>query len=193
MKKSLFSVGITLITLLLLGGCTSQSRSADRGQLQEVSTSAKESLLGSTKVSLQEAVDIFQKAYPQTSITSIELSKHFRNPVYKIEGVDNTHEYELSLNAVNKKIVSQKKEQLDQDEQNDLARQNDELNLKDLVALSDIAKIAEKKLSGSKAIDFAMDHDLGITYWEVTVKHKMTKKEIKIDAQKGTVLEIEND
>jgi len=192
MKKNLTIWGIFLLTLLLLGGCASQSNSSSYGELQTATKVSNKSLLASTKVSLEEVIDIFQRAYPQARITSIELGKHFRNPVYKIEGVDDTNEYDLTINAVDKKVIKQKHERLDQDDQNDLAGQ-DKVDLKGLLSLSEVSKIAEKELSGGKVAEFNLDQDLGVTYWEVTIKRGMAKKEVKINAQSGKIMEIEND
>jgi len=185
MKKSMLSLGIMLLSVGILGGCAAQSKSSSNDSQQV-------SLANNLAVSLEDAIAIYQKTYPQTDITSIELEKSLNKKIYRIEGVDDNKEYQINLNANNKKIIHQRTEKLDADERNGEKR-SDKVSLTDLLSIQKIAKIAERELSHGKATEFSLEQELGVTYWEVKVKSGMKEKEVKIDAQKGTVLKVETD
>ncbi|WP_162000309.1 PepSY domain-containing protein [Companilactobacillus halodurans] len=101
MKKNLLTLGLLLLSVTILGGCSSNQASSNQTQ----TTTKSESLVDSTKVSLKSAISLYQKTYPDSDITSIELDKTVGKPVYEIEGVDDNKEYKLSINAKNKKIL----------------------------------------------------------------------------------------
>ncbi|MQS98614.1 hypothetical protein FHL05_12205 [Lactobacillus halodurans] len=92
-----------------------------------------------------------------------------------------------------KKILRKKTENLDDDEQNGQARKDDKVKLDKLLSLNKITKIAEKKLKNSQAKEFSLEQELGVTYWEVNVKHGSKEKEVKINAITGKILNTEND
>lgn len=189
LKKNLLTLGLLLLSVTILGGCSSNQASSNQTQ----TTTKSESLVDSTKVSLKSAISLYQKTYPDSDITSIELDKTVGKPVYEIEGVDDNKEYKLSINAKNKKILRKKTENLDDDEQNGQARKDDKVKLDKLLSLNKITKIAEKKLKNSQAKEFSLEQELGVTYWEVNVKHGSKEKEVKINAITGKILNTEND
>ena len=185
MKKYLVNVGLTLFSVGLLSGCASQSQTSSANSQQV-------SLTDNLKLDLNEAISIYQKKYPKTDITSIELEKSLNRRIYRIEGVDDHSEYQININTSNQEIIHQRSDKLDADEQNGEKR-TDRINLDDLMGIKKIARIAENQVKNGKATEFSLEQDMGVTYWEVNVERGSVEKEIKIDAQTGKVLKIESD
>jgi len=184
MKKYLLSLMVMIFGIILLVGCTSRSQSNKDSQ--------QVSLTDNLQLSLDDAIKIYQKEYPNSDITSIELEKSLNRRIYRIEGVDDDKEYQANINTDNSKIIHQRTEQLDRDERNGQKRA-EKINLEKLITIKKIAHIAEKEVSNGKAVEFSLEQDLGVTYWEVAVKNNSTEKEVKVDAQKGTVLSVDKD
>jgi len=185
MKKSLMSLGIMLLSVGILGGCTSQAKSSSNDSQQVA-------LADNLTVSLKQAISIYQKTYPKTDIISIDLEKSLNKKIYRVEGVDDYKEYQININAANQKISHKREENLESDDRNG-AKRVDKINLQNLLSIKKIAQIAEKELNNSKATEFSLEQEVGVTYWEVTVKSGLKEKEVKIDAQKGTVLKVDTD
>jgi len=185
MKKSLVSLGIMLLSVGILGGCTSQAKSSSNDSRQV-------SLTENLPVNLEQAISIYQKTYPKTDIISVELEKSLNKKIYRVEGVDDYKKYQVNINAFNQKISHKREENLDNDERNG-AKRVDKVNLQNLLSIKKIAQIAEKELNNSKATEFSLEQEVGVTYWEVSIKSGLKEQEVKIDAQKGTVLKVDTD
>ena len=180
---------ITIMLSILLVGCSTNSAS---NSTQSKSNSSKV-LKNEIKVSADGAIKLYQKTYPKTSITSLELEKSYRGPVYKIEGIDEQKEYQLNINARNKKISQNSQEELDEEDQDDASRKAETLDVDNLISIKKAAQIAEKKVGGGTSTEFSLDKDLGKTYWEVTVKKDGNEHNVKINSQTGKVLEVESE
>ena len=174
-----------LLSVGILGGCTSQAKSSSNDSQQVA-------LADNLTVSLKQAISIYQKTYPKTDIISIDLEKSLNKKIYRVEGVDDYKEYQININAANQKISHKREENLESDDRNG-AKRVDKINLQNLLSIKKIAQIAEKELNNSKATEFSLEQEVGVTYWEVTVKSGLKEKEVKIDAQKGTVLKVDTD
>lgn len=188
MKKRVIGFGVAIFISILLGGCSNKANNAESSSVKSSKT-----LISKTKVSANDAIKVYQKTYPDTSVTSLELEKSLRGPVYKVEGIDDQKEYQVNINAKNKKILQNSQEELDEDDQNESDRKADTLDLSNLISVKKAARIAEKKVKGGKSTEFSLDKDLGTTYWDVTVKKGSQEKNIKINANNGKVLQVEND
>ena len=77
---------------------------------------------GLPTVTVEEAIQIFQDKYPDAAITSIDLDTSFGNYFYQVEGVDDTNEFELKIDAETKETSEERTEKLDADEQNGVKR-----------------------------------------------------------------------
>ncbi len=143
-------------------------------------------------VSLDEAIKAYQDTYPDSDITAIDLESSLGSYVYAIEGVDDSQEYEVKIDAASKEIKKQKEEKLDADEQKGIKRQEDQLDLTDLLSLDEISKIATKEAQG-EAVEWGLDQELNTTYWDVKVQDAGKETDVKIDAKTGEVLEVELD
>src|SRR5699024_6723942 len=176
-----------IVLLLMTGvivGCSNESNGSSN-------SSTNSELVETTKVSVNEAIKVYQKNFPKADIVSIELEKHLGKPVYTIEGADKTTEYQLNINAINKKIKQKSEEPLDEEDRSEA--KTEKLNLKKIISLKKAAQIAQKATKGGKATEFKLEQNLGVTFWEVKVVDGSTETEVQIHAQKGKVLKTEKD
>ncbi len=207
MKKTTIFMGIAFLGLL--AGCTQNTTQSSTAQSTDSSTSTAMSTADSTEqstsseaanttgelpsVTVDEAIQIFQDTYPDAVVTSLELDTTFGNYFYKIEGVDDTNEYELTIDAETKAVSDERTEKLDADEQNGVKKAEDQLDTQDLLSLTEISDIAVQEVGGGEATDWDLDKEMNVTYWEVKVQEGNTKTNVKINAQTGEVLETEID
>lgn len=217
MKKIILSVG-TLSLGLLLASCgqnpiqpssqtPEQSTQVENNQTTDAmnatkdtddaedSTAAPTNQTSQQKpsISLAEAIEIFQKEFPDTDITSIDLDTSFGHFFYKIEGVNDLKEYEIKVDAATKEIREREEDDLDDDEKNGVKRQEEKLDLSKLLTLDEVTKIALEQTQGGQATDWDLDREGAITYWEVDVENGKQEATVKIHAQTGEVLEVELD
>lgn len=180
MKKLLLSLTIGLLSIGIMTGCSTQHSASGQAP-------TKTTLLKATKISTQDAVDIYQKKFPNAEISSIELKKHFGTPTYSIEGFDKKNEYELNVNATNKKVVHQSNEAIDHDDYQEL--QAERIDLNEVVSLDKAVRIAESKVKSSQSTELKLESEDGLITWEIKAKHK----EITINAKTGEIIKVEND
>lgn len=208
MKKiKLLTIGtLSFATLLVMAGCskpespvatpTPETTTEKSQSTQASSTTTEETTEASStseSISLAEVISIYQTNYPDSDITSIDLDDSFNEWYYKVEGVNDTTEFELRINAATKEVVKEKEEKLDREDANGVKRNNDKLDLENLVPLEEITAVAEKEASAGTATDWELDRELTTTYWKVTVKDGNKETEVKIDAKTKAVLEVELD
>lgn len=167
---------------------TEQSISRTSGTAE--SSSATDSAL---KVSVKDAISLYQQTYPNTDISSIDLEYSFGKYSYQIEGLDDQTEYGVLINGETQEVSKDREESLDTEEQNGVKRSEEKLDLENILSIEEVASIAEKHAGSGKAIEWSLDQDMGITYWEVTVSEGNNDVDVKIDAKSGKLLESEND
>ena len=204
MKKTILYTS-TLALALIFAGCAAEnpvSSGNGNGNTSNSSSSTTTSSSAATstttekvpefKVSVEDAIQAYQEVHPDTDITTIELDSSLGNYFYKVEGVDDEKEYEVTIDAQTKEVTKQKEEALDADEQKGIKRQEDQLDLTDLLSLDEISKIATKEAQG-EAVEWGLDQELNTTYWDVKVQDAGKETDVKIDAKTGEVLEVELD
>lgn len=206
MKNKYLLAGINMLSISLLAGCSGNDTSSDQSTKQPQNTSSSISQPtsatdtsdtasqenGKRTVSVEDTIKAFQDTYPDADITSLELDTSFGKYFYKVEGVDDSKEYEIRVDGETKKIEKEREESLDDDEQNGEKRK-DKLALTDLLSIEKAASIAEKEVGSGQATDWDLDQELGTTYWEVTVEDNGTETNVKMDARTGEILEKEVD
>lgn len=198
MKKIILSMTI-LTTVLLFAGCSTNKKekaaesSSQQKQETTVATTTSESSSAeqndSISISLEQALTTYNEQYPDTAIVTLELEKSLGNYYYKIEGVDDSKEYEISIEATDGTVKKEREESLDRDEQNGVKKKADAINTKDLLSIEESSKLAEKEVGKGKATEWKLEQELGITYWEVKVVDGVNDYEVKINAQTGEILE----
>ncbi|WP_167364085.1 PepSY domain-containing protein [Enterococcus silesiacus] len=197
---------ITTVCLgVILAGCTSNNKSLESNEKSQAgsetlsqSTTNESSIkttdkanLSEIKVTVEEAIKAYEEAYPNTAITSLDLDTSFGSYYYEIQGVDDSKEYEVKINAATAKLTKEREETLDREEQNGVEKENKALDLKGLKSLEEASKIAQESAGQGEAVEWSLDRELSITYWEVKVRSGNDEISIKIDAQTGEVIEKE--
>lgn len=213
-KLTIALVGLSMA--ILLTGCntnkkaespssgntaTSVSKASESSSTVASSNTAESSATGTTqgttvadlKVSLEDAIKLYQAEYPNTDITGIDLDTSFGKFFYKVEGMSDDTEYEVKIDAETKAIQKEHEEKLDPDEQNGVKRQEEKLDLSNVMGVQEVADIALKEVGAGEATDWSLDKDLGTTYWEVKIQDGNKETEVKINAQTGEVLQTEID
>lgn len=206
MNKKMMVVG-TLCLGFALAGCTNTDKSLEANKESKMSTKVSQSITqdvsgtsnsttkktSQRKVSVEDAIKAYNEAYPNTSITSLDLDPSFGIYYYEIKGVDDSKEYEVKINAETGELKKEREETLDQDEQNGVEKKNEALELKDILSIEDVSKIAEDSVGEGTANEWSLERDLSLTYWEVKVQTGNKEMTVKINAQTGDVLEKELD
>lgn len=207
MKK----ICIALLSIFIISGCsnsktnddtkkssqtientnTSQSSSTTSQSSSQITSSQTSSDQGisSINMTIDEAQKIFEKEYPNSSITAIDVDSSFGTYYFNIEGVDDNKEYELKINTSNSDVSKEREESLDPDEQNGVKRKNEAIDFSTLKPLKEIIEIAEPLFEGSIATDADLEKEVGVTYWEIKLKNESQEMEVKIDATDGKILE----
>lgn len=194
--KKIIVLALSGVLLGGLAGCgTDSDDSANSSSTTQKTSQSQTSSEATTdfKVSVADAIKAYQEAYPDSDITSIDLETSFGNYLYKIEGVDDSKEYEIQVDADTKEVSKEREEALDTEEQDGVKRKEDKLDLENLLSVEKVADIATKQVGSGKATDWSLDKDMGTTYWEVKVEDGHKETEVKIDAKSGKVLETETD
>lgn len=206
MNKKMMVVG-TLCLGFVLAGCTNTDKSLEANKESKMSTKVSQSTTqdvsgtsnsttkktSQRKVSVEDAIKAYNEAYPNTSITSLDLDPSFGIYYYEIKGVDDSKEYEVKINAETGELKKEREETLDQDEQNGVEKKNEALELKGILSIEDVSKIAEDSVGEGTANEWSLERDLALTYWEVKVQTGNKEMTVKINAQTGDVLEKELD
>lgn len=199
MKKILL-VGISTVLLGVMAGCsqtevkkpvTETTQTSINGESQTKSSANQKSISEVKIITLEEARDIYEKAHPKTDITSIQLDSTRGDFFYKIDGMDDSNDYEMKFNAVTKDIKKDKTEKLDKE---DIGQNKDKkIDLSGLKTIDEVTEIAEKEATVGKAEEWTLEKELGVTFWEVEVRDGHKETQVKIDAKTGKVLETRQD
>lgn len=149
------------------------------------------------KISQSSAIKKFHAKYKKAKIESITLEKEHGRYVYEIERYTSTREYDMKINASSGKVISHHSEKMDHDDRaemdHDDRAEKRAINLKKTISRSTASKIAQKKVSGSKAVEWTLNRSGKRTVWDVTVTKHGNESEVKIDAHTKKVLSVDYD
>lgn len=202
MNKKIIIGIVSVASMVILGACgngntneTTTNTDNQTSSSSKVSTSdnsSTSSLLSQEfEVSLDDAIGLFKTEHPDVAITSIEFDKNFGAYGYKIEGVDDTKEYELFIDAHTSEISKKREENVDSE---GAARRNDALVLDNIISPQKAMEIAFSEVSEQGDItQWKLNQEIQSTFYEVTIRNKRNDSEIKIDSVSGTILETEQD
>lgn len=217
--KKLGLLGLVAAGMLFVGCSNNQNTlPSNNGGNSAASSAASESTASSTQVSTQasdssttnsstagtsvnseikitagEALKAYEEAYPNTSVTSLDLDTSFGTYYYDVKGVDDSVEYEIKVNAKTGEVTKEREEQLDREDQNGVERTNEALDIEGILSIDEAAAIAVKAAGNGEAIEWSLERELSTTYWEVKVKNGFSETSVKLDAKTGSILETELD
>lgn len=177
---------------------TVKHSSSESSTMQESTGQTSSSNKASTtnavvSISAKEAIQAFQKEYPEASITSLDLDTSFGTYYYEVKGVDDSMEYEVKVHGETGEVTKEREEQLDTDERNGVERKNESLDLDGILTIEEAAKVALEAVGKGEATEWSLERELSTTYWEVKVVNGRSETSVKLDAKTGVVLETELD
>lgn len=186
-KQWLLPVMFALVLSLGLVGCANNADDTQTGdpdtekKVDDVTDDAKDTVDDATKdvednvrdmnyddikVTPEEAFDKFMELHPNTKIKQFDLDKELMEYQYVIEGYDDKNEYEVKMNPVDAKIISDDLEAVDLDDK------NGEIT-KDHLAKVDRIIDKAKKEDGS---------DSELDEWDISVEDGKVVMDVEIGA-----------
>lgn len=151
-------------------------------------TTTKKAAITQVNVSIPQALKVFHDKHPQSSVSSLSLEKKAGRYRYEVEGLSDSKEYELKIDASSKKVYDTDTDRLDQVERQGVKRAEKKLNIKELLSLKEAVTAAQKKIKSGTITKVSLDKSLGITYWEVEFQQTNKKIEVQLNAQTGKYL-----
>lgn len=164
MKKATLLIS-SVILLSMMAGCgktednTMKQTSSETSQITSTSSIKGEDVSLKDIISVDEAIDIYTKAYPDTDITDLTLELSFGKYFYHIDGIDDDSEYEVTINGETKELSDEKTEKLDRDEQNGTKRQEEKLDLEHIISIDKASEIAVKQAGFGEATEWSLDRE----------------------------------
>jgi len=189
MKK----LSILLLATLLLAGCGAKKADHERdGNSSSVKSSqvtAKQVSPETIKMTLKQAVQKYHEQFgAKAKVSEISLERDHGQYQYEISGLDNRHEYELTLNARTGAVSQHEQETLDANSDD---RTQTAIKVNDLKPLAAISKAATKQVGGGTAVEWSLDHENNTVLWEVKVTKGNQTSEVQVDAYTGKVGQVE--
>ena len=145
----------------------------------------------------EEFIKFYRDAHPKQDLTNVELKfdDDLRFYVVEYDAVDDNNEYELKINAATNAEVAKSEQSLVKAKQGGVERREEGLNLDKMKDFKDIKAAAE---AGADVKDLKLDHwdldrDGEATVWTLTYKNGDVDVEVKVDAQSGQVVSVEDD
>ncbi|GAF12987.1 lipoprotein [Bacillus sp. JCM 19046] len=192
-------VFVATLTATALVGCnqdepqgeTNQSPDTTNGGEQGDSTNNSNEMddLG-VYIDLNVALQEFEDAYPDASLTSVEFDT--RAMLYEFEGMDDDTEYEMDIDATTQEITHQREEALDADDAGGVEREEEGFSFEGLITPDEAVNLAREEVAGELR-SWALDRDNSRTIYDVTMDVEGNEHEVKIDAETSEIIEVDKD
>lgn len=127
-------------------------------------------------ISLTDAVKVFTDKYPGASIEEISFEKEMKGDQYKIDGFDETHEYELIISAKDGSLIKEEAEK-------DRTSENKAI---DLSLLSKVDELIENALQ-----DAGQDYSLDSYSFDFEESGSYNQLDIEVKTKAGKDIEYE--
>lgn len=190
MKKTLI-IGLTTLSLALIAGCSTQDTTKE-------ATDATEQVTGKDQktvdvISVQDAVAIFEDAYPDAKITSVKLERQSKTYIYKIKGFDGDSSYKVKIEGVSKDTLEKETKSLDKKEKSEDSKA--EIDFTGLMSINKITDIAEKEAGAGEVKEWKLRKDTKSDkmVWKVEVKDGRKETDVVLDAKTGDIISIKKD
>lgn len=145
----------------------------------------------------EEFIKFYRDAHPKQDLTNVELKfdDDLRFYVVEYDAVDDNNEYELKINAATNAEVAKSEQSLVKAKQGGVERREEGLNLEKMKDFKDIKAAAEAgaDVKGFKLDHWELDRDGEATVWTLTYKNGDVDVEVKVDAQSGQVVGVDDD
>lgn len=171
MRNSLLPLLFMLMVAFAITGCSNtvsdvvnESKEALGDAVKEVEDSVGEMLYDDLTITPEDAFDSFIELHPGSKIEEISLDKNLMEYHYVVEGYDANHEFEVKINPVNGKIISDDFEAIDWDDE------KYEITKADLAKVTIIIEKAKKEDGNHSNLDeWKISEDDGKMVMEVEI------------------------
>lgn len=137
------------------------------------------------KVSLEQAIDIYNETYPDTTIKSISFDLDDGYYQYEVEGFNQSEEMELNIDAMSGDILEKERE-------TENTQNKTELDLTNLISPQEAMAAALKEIGSGYVEEWELETKLGKTYYEVEVENIENGDhdvDVYVDAKTGDVID----
>ena len=198
--KRMLSLILSLVLILTAGAAgaisANEESPSDQGLPQEAELMAASRVpviagvvYSLADVSPLDAFDIFMSMYAGAKVTEVKFETKKDKLQYKVEGYDDSNEYEIRIDGVTGEVIKDKTKKLDKKDKDD-----------GIITREDIAKVNELIM---KAMDRAggnlkfkkweVEEDDGILEFEIEFKNEKDKDvEYTYNLRSGELIEIDD-
>ncbi len=201
-NRKIIGIAATLVLSLgVLAACGDDDdyRSNDKNDSKQSSSSKSSNgssvqqndLKGQTfNLSMEDVVNKFQSKNKNADLTSVKLEYENGKVVYKVEGMDNANEYEMVFDADSEEVLQDSSEALDRDDQNEV--DNEKIDVTNVILMDEAMQKAVAEVEGAVE-SVELDRSYNDTVYDVSIQNGANESEVRLNAQNGSILNVEND
>lgn len=137
------------------------------------------------KVSLEQAIDIYNETYPDTTIKSISFDLDDGYYQYEVEGFNQSEEMEMNIDAMSGDILEKERE-------TENTQNKTELDLTNLISPQEAMTAALKEIGSGYVEEWELETKLEKTYYEVEVENIENGDhdvDVYVDAKTGDIID----
>lgn len=165
---------------------SSSAVSSDQSQSNPTEESSSQGIENKDyKISLEQAIDIYNKTYPDTTIKSISFDLDDGYYQYEAEGFNQSEEMELNIDAMSGDILEKERE-------TENTQNKTELDLTNLISPQEAMSAALKEIGSGYVEEWELETKLGKTYYEVEIENVENGDhdvDVYIDSKTGEVID----
>lgn len=181
-KRWLLSLVLVMVLSVVAVGCTDNTEDKVDEVVDDAIEDVREINYDDIKLTPEEAFDKFMELHPEAKVESLELDKGVMDYQYVVEGYDTENEYEVKINPVDGKVISDETEIFELDDE------NGEIT-KDHLAKVDILI---DKAKAEDASDSELDEwDISVDDGRVVIDIEIGTKEYSYDMDTEELIEKE--
>lgn len=188
----IIAILLAIIAYLVFEQNNIASHNSNNGREERVITSTGTNISEAKLLDIENIKSTYNNHYKDSNITSIEVDRNLIRTYFEVTGVDDNNENTLKINAKNQKIISHHQESLDNDENNGRAKKQDSIDFNQIISLKKAVNKAKTEYKGTLQ-KWALEKDDGHAFYEIDLKKNGQTVSFKIDAEKGSIVEKDND
>ena len=145
-------------------------------------------------IPVNEALEAFRTRYPESDFFKVQIEPEGPYIKYEMVGNDDAFKNTLEINAHTGDVIKDKQKPIKEKRlsKNAKIRASKALNLDELMPLSEINDLAQKQVEDAVPFQWELDRAGERTVWKIEYASELGTeiREIKIDAQDGTVVQM---
>ncbi|WP_088825535.1 MULTISPECIES: PepSY domain-containing protein [Listeria] len=198
-NRKMIGIAATLVLSLgVLAACgdnddyrSSDNKDAKQSSSSKSSSTQQNDLNGKTfNLSMEDVINKFQEKNKNADLTSVKLEYEHGKVVYKVEGMDDTNEYEMVFDADSEEVLQDSSEALDMDDKNE--RANEKIDVTNVISMDEAMQKAVAEVDGAVE-SVELDRSYNDTVYDVSIQNGANESEVRLSAQDGSIINVEND